>query len=114
MRNCFLLLVTIFSVYCLSGEERIGGSLENVDLMISDLTNEDNHNYGDRYYAINHNDYPMRVSIRITEGFNAEDRLVRNTIIVEPHEGADLGVITQKNLAKYADWKYEWQTREDR
>jgi hypothetical protein len=113
MKNYFFLLITIFSLRFLSGEEKIGGTLENVDLMITDLINEDNHNYGERYYAINHNPYSMRISIKLTDGFNAENRLIRHTIIVEPHDRVELGLITQKDLSKNAEWKYEWQTRVD-
>ena len=116
MRNCFLLLITIFAleIQFLSGDEKIGGTIENVDLIVSDLTTDYNHNYGDRYYAINRNDYPVRVSIKMINGVNAEDHLIRNTVIIEPHERADLGLIRQKDPLKTSDWKYEWHVKPDK
>lgn len=105
--------LSVVAVSSLSANGRIGGSLENVDLVVEDLYNEDDHNYGEKYYVINRNDHPMRVSIKIKDIINGEDTLIRHTIIVESHDSAELGMIVQKDLGKTADWKYEWQTRPD-
>lgn len=109
--SLFVLLLCTASP--LFSEERIAGTLENVDLYVTDLYNDDGHNYGEQYHVRNRNDYPMRIKIQLTDNANADSHLINFTVIVEPHSTADLGYITQKELARGANWKYEWKAVRD-
>lgn len=116
MRFCYLILIVTFllNISTPLSANRIGGTIQNVDLIIKNLCNSDNHDCGEEYFVINHNDFPMRVSIRITDQINTDDRLIHNIIIVEPHDKASLGSVLQKDTAKPADWKFQWQTKADK
>jgi hypothetical protein len=105
-----LFLSTLVTIFPLSADERIGGTLENVDLFIEDLVNEDQHNFGEKYSVINRNAVPVRVSIKLLNKENIEDHLIDDYKIIAPHKKTELGYILQKDPAKPANWKYEWQT----
>jgi hypothetical protein len=115
MLRIFPVLLSLF--FCtfsfLHAEERIASTLNDVDLLVSDLYNENGHNWGEKYIAINHNSFAVKASIKAQDLINAEDKLLRHTIIIEPGDRADLGSIMQKDLSTHADWKYEWQIRPD-
>lgn len=109
----FSLLASLFIQFTLSADERIGGTLENVDLFQADLYNDDGHNFGEKYSVINRNDHPMRVSIKLTSSQNIDNHLVPYSIVLPPHKKGDLGYITQQDPKKGSDWKYEWQVKKD-
>jgi len=109
-----LLLLSILSLSTgLQAEERIAGTLESVDLIIEDMYNEQGHNYGERYFAINRNDTPVRISIRLTEAKNAEDHFVPYTIVVKPLEKVKLGKVKQTDLTAESFWNYAWEVQPD-
>lgn len=110
--SSFFFLIT-FIVIPLQASERDVGTLDNVDLIVSDLYNEDRHNYGEEYFVLNRNDHPMRVSIKLTESKNVEDHIIRYTIIVEPHDRVGMGFVLQDEVSKGADWKYTWEAGRD-
>lgn len=97
----------------LVGEERIASTLENVDLMIEDVHNNKGHNFGEQYSALNRNDYPVKLSIKIVGARNASDQLVPYTIIVKALDKVKLGKITQANPKEESSWNYEWEVEPD-
>lgn len=113
MRKFLFFPFALFFLSTLGAEERIAGTLDQVDLIATDVKNEDGHNYGEKYSAFNRNDVPMRITIRLTEAENVESYIVPHTLITEPHTQADLGYILQKDVSKNAAWKYEWQAKPD-
>lgn len=116
MTRFLALFITIIStlVFSLHADERIGGTLENVDLLIEDIYSDEGHNFGEKYSVINRDKASMRVTIRLTESENIEDHLIDHAIIVDPHRRVDLGYIQQKDVAKGACWKYEWKAQRDK
>lgn len=114
MKSLFLFVLILFLLQLsLSAEDRIAGTLNNVDLFKTDLFNEDGHNIGENYFALNRNEAPMRIAIKLASAQNAEDHLIQHIIVLSPHQKADLGYITQQDLNKAANWKYEWDVRKD-
>lgn len=116
MRKLALYFLPFFclALTSLFAEEHLASSVNNVDLYVNDLYHEENgHNYAEEYRAVNRNDFPVRVSIKLTEIVNADNRLIRNTIIIDPKEEAPLGTVQQKDLSKSATWNYQWQAKKD-
>lgn len=109
----FFLTAMVLGLFTLYGDERVGGTLENVDLLIEDLYNDDGYNFGEKYVAINRGQSQMRISIRLTDMENVEDHLIDHTVILGPHRKVDLGYVIQNNLAKSSNWKYEWKAQKD-
>ncbi len=107
------LFLAIFSMHTLFAEEKIGGTLNNTDLIVKDLVNEEGHNYGERYYVLNRNDYPVKVSIKLTDGQNIDDYLVPYTIVVKEFQRIEIGEIYQTDIKKESSWNYEWQVEPD-
>jgi hypothetical protein len=93
--------------------ERIAGTIDQVDLLIENLTNEKGHNFGERYYAFNRSSHPVRVSIRVIDSINADDKLVNYTIIAKPLDRVKLGKIIQSDLKKESKWEYTWEVASD-
>lgn len=106
-------IISSFFFIPLQADERIGGTLNHVDLMIEDLYNEDGHNCGERYYAINRNDCCMRISIKLTKSMNVEDHLIDYTVILDSHKKVDLGFVVQKIVSDTSSWKYDWKAIEE-
>lgn len=107
-----LFLTLFFASYVHSGE-RIAGTMESVDLIIEDMYNDNGHNFGERFYAINRNDFPIRLSIHLTEAKNAENSFVAYTLIINPLEKVKLGKVRQKDLTAESSWNYEWEVQRD-
>lgn len=106
-------IFSLFLSMTLYGEERIAGTLENVDLIIEDVTNEKGHNHGEKYFAFNRNHYPVRLTIRLTDQSNADDQLVPFTIIIKPQDRVQIGIVMQKNPEEESSWNYEWVVEPD-
>ncbi|NGX42212.1 MAG: hypothetical protein K940chlam7_00489 [Chlamydiae bacterium] len=113
MKKLFPFFLFVLFALPLFSEERIVDTIENVDLYVNDLYNEDDHNYGEEYYVLNRNDFPMHVSIHLTDNKNAEKHLIKSTVIVGSNLRGDLGHILQKDLSLGATWKYEWKAERD-
>ena len=113
-RFFFLLFMIIFSTSIYAEEEHVVGTLNDVDLISANLFNEDGHNFGEKYFVLNRNDQPMRISIHLIESENAVDHLVKYTIIVNRHDKVEVGHILQDKISVKANWKYEWQVENDR
>lgn len=107
------LFLTIFSTLSLFAEEKIGGTLNNTDLIIKELVNKEGHNYGERYYILNRNKYPVQVSIKITNSHNVDDYLVPYTVIVKEFQRIEVGEVYQTEITKKSSWDYEWQVQPD-
>jgi hypothetical protein len=110
----FLLTLVSLAFFTVNADERIGGTLENVDLLIEDIYNDDGHNFGEKYSAINRAKVSMRVSIELLESENIENHLIEHAVIVDPHRKVDLGSVLQKNVAKGSNWRYEWKATKDK
>lgn len=95
------------------GEERIAGTLDDVDLIIERLEKDNGHDYGERYFALNRGTSPVRLTIKITDIENADQQLLSHTLILNPHERVDLGTVVQTDITKEARWKYEWSVEPD-
>ncbi len=109
----YFLFFAFFACFTLQAEERIAGTLDEVDLIISEMENDKGHNYGEHYFALNRGTLPVRLTIKLTDTTNAEDRLIAYTIILNPRERADLGTVTQKDVSKESGWKYQWSVEPD-
>ncbi len=115
MKKKFLQFLLLISGLCspLQSEEKRVNTLKNVDLFIENLTNKKGHNYGERYFAINHNDFPVKLSIKLKSGKNVVNKLVPFTIVVKPHEKVKLGKVVQSDSSIESAWSYEWEIEPD-
>lgn len=95
------------------GEERVAETLEKVDFIIDTLRDDEGNIYGESYYAMNRNDYPMRISMEITHQENVDAKIVPYTIIMKPDARVPLGSVVKNDTDMDASWKYEWEVEPD-
>lgn len=95
------------------GDERVAETLENVDFIVENLKDEKGNLYGEAYYALNHNNYPIRISIKLVQAENVNQKIVPYTIIMEPDARVSLGSVAKNKSGKDAKWKYEWEVEPD-
>ena len=115
MKNIILSFTLLSFLFCASliCEERIASTLENVDLIIEDVLNETGHNFGEKYFAYNRNDFSVRLSIKLVGERNTLDKLIPYTIVIKPLSKVKLGKVTQSNPKEEASWNYEWEVIPD-
>ena len=95
------------------GEERVAETLDNVDFIVENLKDEEGKMYGESYFALNRNNYPMRISMEITQAKNVETKIAPYTIVMEPSARVPLGTVVKINPEEDAVWNYEWLIEPD-
>jgi uncharacterized protein YccT (UPF0319 family) len=111
MKSTSIWLVFCFVLFAAGAfaNEKVVSTLNRVDLIAVDKQNEKNHNYGTDYYALNHNDFPVQVTIQITNSVNTQDGLITGPVVINPNEKTHLGWLLQNNDSLEAKWNVQWQ-----
>lgn len=101
----------LFLPLVLLAEDRLEGELSSVSLYSQEMLNDEGRSIGERYYVINHNRHAVKVFIWLTEGVNAENRLLVHPVTVGPKQRGDLGYVQQKDFSRGSSWKFSWEAK---
>jgi hypothetical protein len=85
------------------------GNTAGVQILRARRLDADEKHYGYDYSARNRNDYPVYVSIRLTNAVNAYDGLLPGSVIVQGGENASLGYVVQEDASSDSNWDLEWK-----
>lgn len=109
----FLCVFSLFFAIVEAGD-KIVDTLHQVDLIVRDKVNEEEHNFGEDYTVYNRNDFPVYVSIRMIVSDNAQNLFVKESKEVGPGMIANLGSVVQEKITEPAKWRYQWVVAADK
>lgn len=104
----FSFLSICFFMNLVFAEGQVIDVVKNVQLKTSDKLTELGSKIGFDYYAVNHNQFPVYVSMGAIDQKNIYEGLVPGQFTIAPGEDAYLGWIIQEDHSKSAQWKLQW------
>ena len=111
MKHAYLAIIFVcLLISCgLQANERVISTLNKVDLIAVDKENQEGHNYGTDYYAFNHNEFSVQVTIQLSHSVNTQDGLLTGVVLIKPNERSQLGWLIQNNMTFESKWNVQWQ-----